>query len=193
MNGPFNTNQQLTDIGVELEALLPSPLLLPGESIQQYGRLRQAILTDIAPRSAIEWLLAVDVAELTWEIQRYWRLRHRLLQVYRQNAIEATLRRIDMAGIASEIDGDAEYYTRQNVLSWKHDPTAAMEIEQRLASYGFDQHSINMEVYVQARDVFILFDSLLNGAQARRLMLLKEIKNCRGFQSQTSRSRISAS
>jgi hypothetical protein len=23
------------------------------------------------PRSAIEWLLAIDVAELSWEIQRY--------------------------------------------------------------------------------------------------------------------------
>lgn len=34
-----------------------------------------------------------------------------------------------------------------------------------------------MEVYVQAREILALFESLLNGAQLRRLMLLKEINN----------------
>ena len=76
--------------------------MLPGERLDHYHALRQAIFAGLAPRSAIEWLLAIDVAELSWEIQRYRLLRHRLLVTYRQQAIEAALRRIDMAGIASE-------------------------------------------------------------------------------------------
>jgi hypothetical protein len=44
----------------DLTALVPAPTLLPGESIERY-QLMRAILSDIAPESAIEWLLAVDV------------------------------------------------------------------------------------------------------------------------------------
>jgi hypothetical protein len=164
---------------VEFEALSPPPLLLPGESLDHYHALRQAIFTDLAPRSAIEWLLAIDVVELTWEIQRYRILRHRLLATYRHKAIEAILRRIDMAGLAPDFEDEAEYYTRQNALSWRLDPIATTEIEARLASYGFDQHSINTDVYVQAREIFVLFESLLNAAQARRLLLIREIKKHR--------------
>lgn len=53
---------------------------------------------------------------------------------------------------------------------------AAAEIEMRLGAYGFDQQAINTEVYVQAREIFVLFEGLLNAAQARRLLLIREIK-----------------
>jgi hypothetical protein len=137
--------------------------------------LQAAVFRDIAPQSAIEWLLAIDIAELSWEMQRYRMLRHKLLKIYRHKAIEASLRRIDVAGTAPELQGEAEFYTFRNALDWQFDPTAAHDIEARLASYGFDQNVINMEVYVQAREVFSLFESLLNGAQLRRVVLLKEL------------------
>ncbi|WP_247385485.1 MULTISPECIES: hypothetical protein [unclassified Bradyrhizobium] len=176
MNRPFPTAHQLTAPPVEFEALAPPPLLLPGESLEHYKVLRQAIFADLAPRSAIEWLLAIDVAELSWEIQRYRLLRHKLLETYRQKAIEAVLRRIDMVGIVPEFAAEAECYTQENALSWRTDPIAATEIESRLSSYGFDQHAINAEGYVQAREIFVMFESLLNAAQSRRLLLIREIK-----------------
>ena len=179
MNGPFQTAQQLTATALpaEFEVLAPPPLLLPGENLDHYQALRQAIFADLAPRSAIEWLLAIDVAELSWEILRYRLLRHKLLETYRQKAIEAALRRIDMMG--TEFDGEAEYYTLQNALSWRIDPIAATEIDARLASYGFDQHAITTEVYVQAREILVLFEGLLNAAQTKRMLLLREIRNQR--------------
>ena len=179
MNGPFQPAQQLAALPAEFEVLTPPPLLLPGESLEHYQSLRQAIFADLAPRSAIEWLLVIDVAELSWEIQRYRLLRHRLLETYRQKAIEAALRRIDMIGIAPEFDDEAEYYTVQNALSWRLDPIATTEIDARLASYGFDQQAINTEVYVQAREIFVLFESLLNATQTKRMLLLREIRNQR--------------
>ncbi len=183
MNGPFypaqqSAAQQLVAMPAELEVLTP-PLLLPGESLERYQGLRQAIFADLAPRSIIEWLLAIDVAELSWEIQRYRILRHKLLQAYRQKAIEIALRQIDMIGIAPEFEDLAEQYTLQNALSWRLDPIAATEIKARLASYDLDQHSINAEVYVEAREALSLFDNLLRAAQLRRMVLIKEIKNQR--------------
>ena len=103
----------------------------------------------------------------------------KLLESYRQKAIEAALRRIDMIGIAPEFDDEAGYYTRQNALSWRIDPIAATEIDARLASDGFDQGAINTEVYLQAREIFVLFESLLSAAQTKRMLLLREMRNQR--------------
>jgi hypothetical protein len=135
-----------------------------------------AIFREIAPQGGIEWLLTIDLVELSWDIQRYGLLRHKALKSYRQRAIEQTLRRIDCAGIPAAFEQAATLYTKQNALSWRHDCEAAAEIETRLASYGFDQTIIDTEVYVQAREVFFLFESLLNSAQHRRIFLLREIK-----------------
>ncbi|MBP0116032.1 hypothetical protein, partial [Bradyrhizobium vignae] len=141
--------------------------------------LQAAIFRDINPQSAIEWLLAIDIAELSWEMQRYRVLRHRLLRTYRQKAVEMTLRRIDVVGVPHHSQQIAELHTIKNALDWQLTPSAAVEIESRLQSYGFDQHAISMEAYVQARELLTLFEGLLNGAQVRRLLLLKEIDNFR--------------
>ncbi|MCK1776574.1 hypothetical protein IVA74_07015, partial [Bradyrhizobium sp. 132] len=42
---------------------------------------------------------------------------------------------------------------------------------------GFDQRAITTEVYVQAREVLVLFEGLLNAAQTKRMLLLREIRN----------------
>lgn len=181
MNGLFQATRELivTALPVEFEALAPPPLLLPGKQLDHYQALRQAIFADLAPRSAIEWLLAIDVAELSWEIQRYRVLRHKLLETTRQKAIEVALRRIDMAGIDPDFREQAESYTLQNALSWRIDPMAASEIEARLAVYGFDQPAITAEVFVQARELLVLFEGLLNAAQTKRMLLLRELRNQR--------------
>lgn len=181
MNGPVGLPQPklASMLPSQFEALCPPPQLLPGENIDHYHAVQAAIFRDIDPRSAIEWLLAIDIAELSWEMQRYRVLRHRLLNTYRQKAVEMTLRRVDMVGIAPDFQDVAEIYTIHNALDWQLDPSAAIDIEARLRSYGFDQHAISMEAYVQAREILSLFESLLNGAQLRRLLLLKEINNFR--------------
>ncbi len=181
MNGPVSLAQPRTAsvLPPQFEALSSAPHLLPGESIDHYHALQTTMFRDLDPQSAIEWLLAIDIAELSWEMQRYRVLRHRLLSTYRQKAIEMTLRRVDVAGIAPDFQHVAEIYTITNALDWQLDPSAARDIEARLRSYGFDQHAISMEAYVQAREILSLFEALLNGAQLRRLLLLKELNNLR--------------
>ncbi|RXH03658.1 hypothetical protein EAS56_37910 [Bradyrhizobium guangzhouense] len=181
MNGPFESSQAQTAIllPVEFQALCLPPQLLPGEHQGHYNALQAAIFRDLQPQSAVEWLLAIDIVELSWEMHRYRVLRQRVLSSYRQKAIEQMLRRIDLVGIAPEFRGGAEIHTIQNALDWQLDPVAAEDIESRLSSYGFDQHAISMETYVEAQQILALFESLLNGAQLRRLLLIKELNNHR--------------
>src|ERR1700751_2378566 len=109
MNAPFDRAQviALPSMPAEFEVLAPPPLLLPGESLEQYHLTRQAILSEIAPRSAIEWLLVIDVIELCWDIQRYWFLRHKVLENFRQRVIERTLAQIDSVGVPPSFEEDA--------------------------------------------------------------------------------------
>ncbi|WP_225129288.1 MULTISPECIES: hypothetical protein [unclassified Bradyrhizobium] len=92
---------------------------------------------------------------------------------------EAALRRIDLVGIDPHFEPQAEYYTQQNALSWRTDPIAATEIEARLAAYGCDQDAVTTEVYIQAREVLVLFEGLLNAPQTKRTLLLREIRHQR--------------
>ncbi|WP_375159488.1 hypothetical protein [Bradyrhizobium sp. RDT46] len=181
MNGPIDLRKphRASILPPQYEALCPPPQLLPGENIDHYQALQAAIFRDLDPQSAIEWLLAIDIAELSWEMQRYRLLRHRLLGAFRQKAIEMILRRVDLAGIAPDFQDVAEIYTIGNALDWQLDASAAVDIETRLGSHGFDQHAISMEVYVQARELFSMFEALLNGVQLRRLMLVKEMNQLR--------------
>jgi hypothetical protein len=61
------------------------------------------------------------------------------------------------------------------VEQWRQDPVAAAEIEAQLKLNGIDAASINVEVFVQARDLFVKFGSLMLSAQSRRVTLLREI------------------
>jgi hypothetical protein len=145
MNAPFNTASTFA-LPAELDSLSPPPLLLLGESLEKYELMRHAIFADLAPRSVIEWLLAIDVVELSWEIQRYRILRHKLLEHFREKAIEQTLRHIDLAGLPSETEDHARYQIQRNARIWRIDPTPASEIETRLAAYGYDSFAINTQV-----------------------------------------------
>jgi hypothetical protein len=185
---PIVKNVALADIVTpaleqDLTALAPAPTLLPGESIERYQLMRQAILSEIAPKSAIEWLLAVDVIELSWEIERYRILRHKILMQYREQAIEQCLRRIDLLEIPPEADGLARQQIRRNAWCWRSDKGAADEIESRLAAHGFDQSTISAESLTQAREFFLLFQSLLDTAQSRRVSILRDIKAMRHWRS----------
>jgi hypothetical protein len=101
------------------------------------------------------------------------------LETFRQQAIEQVLSRIDLVGVPPSFQSEAEHYTRLNALSWRMDPATATEIETRLAAYGFDQDAINAEAYAQARELFLMFESLLVSTQNRRTILLREINNQR--------------
>jgi hypothetical protein len=152
MNGPVQATISQSDPCTLMPAFLKAiarPLsLLPGEDPEEFEAIRDVIIDDVAPQSGIEWLWTIDLIELSWDIQRYRTLRHKVLETHRQRAIEQALLRIDCAGIPAASQEMALSQIQQNAARWQDDPQAAIEIKARLASYGFDTFSIDMEVLV---------------------------------------------
>ena len=153
--------------------------LMPGESLSDYEAIRDMVVEEIAPQSGIEWLWVADLVELSWDIVRYRMLRQKMLEVRRQDAIEAMLQRVDLPGIPREHKQLAQAHTRLNAEAWKADPAVAAEIEHRLEKHGIDEGSINSEVLVQSQELLLLFDGLMQSAQNRRILLLREINRRR--------------
>ena len=186
MNAPFLEANILPNVTcpAPIEALAATPSLLPGESLEVYQMLRQAVFAEIAPKSIIEWLLAIDIAELCWEIQRYRVLRYKVLETSRQRAVASVLSRIDLLGIPLDCRQQAQHRTELNADAWRSDHETRLEIEQRLTAHGFDPCAINAEVHIQARELYLMFESLMISAQQRRATLFREIK----YHRQASRS-----
>jgi hypothetical protein len=153
--------------------------LMPGESLNDYEAIRDLIIREIAPQSGIEWLWAADLIELSWDIVRYRTLRQRMLKIRRQDAIDIMLQRLDLPGIPRAFRQSARDQTKLNAEQWRTDPIANAEIESRLTVQGIDEGSVNAEVLIQSRELFIMFDSLMQSAQTRRILLLREINRRR--------------
>jgi hypothetical protein len=174
-------NSRVLDVAVPaiFDRVLQPAFLMPGESLSDYEAIRDMIIQEIAPQSGIEWLWAADLIELSWDIVRYRALRQRMLKVRRQDAIDAMLQRLDLPGIPYPLRQSARDQTRLNAEQWRADPIANAEIENRLTTQGIDEGSINAEVLIQSRELFIMFDGLMQSAQTRRILLLREISRRR--------------
>jgi hypothetical protein len=153
--------------------------LMPGENVSEYEAIREMIIQELVPQCGIEWLWVADLVELSWDIVRYRSLRQKMLEVRRQDAIEAMLQRIDLPGIPHAFKQFAREQTRLNAEEWRIDPAATAEIEDRLMTRGIDEGSLNAETLIQSRELFVLFDNLMQSAQTRRILLLREISRRR--------------
>ena len=162
-------------VPAELKTFEDPSCLLPGENRQQFELVRQMIIEEIGPRTNIEWLWTLDLIELSWEILRYRRLKEKTLQVHRGHAIASLLQRLDGAGMPPETRHIVRTHCGRAAIEWSEDREAASEIEDRLARNGFDEAAINAEVLVQAQQTFGLFDQLMQSAQHRRIVLLREL------------------
>lgn len=183
----LTTDDATLSIPAELKSFAEGTCLLPGESWREFEAIRCMIIEDVRPKTPIEWLWILDLAEMSWEILRYRCLKQKILETYRQAAIEAILQRLDGAGIAAHATESMLAQTRRNAMQWREDPDAAVEIEARLKRYGFDAVVINAEVHVQGRDRLEMFDVLMQRAQQRRIMLLREIGIRREFAKRAER------
>jgi hypothetical protein len=174
-------NCRALDIAVPaiFDRVVQPAFLMPGESLSDYEAIRDMIIEEIAPQAGIEWLWAADLIELSWDIVRYRALRQRMLEIRRQDAIDAMLQRLDLPGIPFPFRESAQDQPRLNAARWRTDPVAKAEIEKRLATQGINEGSVNAEALIQSRELFIMFDSLMQSAQTRRIQLLREISRRR--------------
>jgi hypothetical protein len=96
-------------VPAELRAF-SEPFLLPGESLRDFEFVRVMLIDEIRPETFIEWLWALDLVELSWEILRYRRLKNKILDSQRTMAIEAVHARVEGEGLpAGALSGSSSF------------------------------------------------------------------------------------
>jgi hypothetical protein len=81
-------------IPAELKSFAEDTCLLPGESRREFENIRCMIIDDVRPKTHIESLWILDLVEMSWEILLSLP-EAKVLESYRQAAIEAILQRLD--------------------------------------------------------------------------------------------------
>jgi hypothetical protein len=66
-------------IPAELKSFAEDTCLLPGESRREFENIRCMIIDDVRPKTHIEWLWILDLAEMSWEILHYRCLKQKSL------------------------------------------------------------------------------------------------------------------
>jgi hypothetical protein len=64
-------------IPAEIRALWGEPPLLATENLDQYYALVIELVREVGPTDCIEWLWVKDIADLTWDVLRYRRMKVR--------------------------------------------------------------------------------------------------------------------
>ena len=83
--------------------------------------------------------------------------------------------RVSVSSFTGQARSVVRHQARRAAADWRNDQEAAIEIEARLARGEFDQIDINAEVFVQAREQFVMFDQLMQSAQSQRITLMREV------------------
>jgi hypothetical protein len=106
MNGPIDPtilqNSPAPTMPAIFQAIVRPAPLQPGENLHDFESIRAIIIDDVKPQSGLEWLWTIDLIDISWDIVRYRSSRQKVLQTYREAAIESVLQRLDLANISND-------------------------------------------------------------------------------------------
>lgn len=106
----------------------------------------------------------------------------RILDAHRTIVVEALAMRRDEESMPVEAMPTVRSRARRAAAYWRNNHGAAIEIETRLARGRLNQIDIDAKVFVRARELFAMFDQLMQSAQSRRVGLMCEISVRREFE-----------
>jgi hypothetical protein len=140
-----------------LLVFLEPPPVLPGEDASRYWAHYHNLVAAIEPKNSMERIWVRDIADLTWEILRYRRLKVAITCFGREGVTDSVMRRL-----VEEDVGFPKSERRQN--------KRYQEI------YKENQELIRAELFVSRLDDLERVERLLASAESRRNATLREIE-----------------
>jgi hypothetical protein len=167
---PSVTNKQTGTANTTLADLMQTRML-PGEDPAVFQRLTERVISHVQPRGAIEELLVLDYLHYSWEALRLRRYKDSLLLVRAGDGIVPVLEPL----LEDERDG-AEHMASE----WSsRSPGAAENLNAVLAGAGLTMDAPMAQTLAMHIDLIERADWLLEGAERRRSMALRELEHQR--------------
>jgi hypothetical protein len=146
-----------------ISILLPPPVLIT-ERKEDFEKLREALMQDLAPRDTVEKILVDDVAHLTWEKQR---LRRAKVATWNMATKDAVLRILD------DLPVDHQYWARETNKLWFTDPSFRDLMLRFLGKFGREESAIAAEAMRWVAEDFEKLDRMEASLETRFLKTLR--------------------
>jgi hypothetical protein len=167
---------------VLLPLVVAHPRLLPGETRDEYYLLLDLMVCTVVPDTDIEWLAAIDLAWLQWEIQRYRRWKNAIIMSNRAAALETALCKTHdgaaMPGAMTLIRAESKKHAQEMSIN----PHAHREVCAKLESHGYDADAINAGAFVHSIIPLATIEKLLSSARHQVTITLREVGFRREFE-----------
>jgi hypothetical protein len=163
-----------------LDRVMETPQLLPGECQEDYFLLLVAMANELDPGLDLEWLLAIDLAWLFWEIERYRRWKNAIILTNRRAALEEALIRSDPASFlnrdpTSFLKNPGPVFRGQIrlkvlALEANRDPEIAAQLKQD----GYDDDALNASAFMHGVVALATVEKFLASARQQLRTTLRE-------------------
>jgi hypothetical protein len=171
-NHPFDRNQPPASI----MSILEQRSLIWGEAATDYDALFMAILEEIEPITTLQWLHVKHLTDLAWEIHRYRRLKAKMIDLARRDAVQElltplivgppeTLQAYEQESEVRRIANDLQYGSEA-----KH-----VRALQDLKRLGITLDDITTQSMVLSLPDVGRVESLIASAEGRMVLLLREV------------------
>jgi hypothetical protein len=161
---PADNENSAVGVSSDLALLLGPPALIDGEDAAQYEAFYQQVRSAVGPKDAIEEIWAREVADLSWEVLRYRRLKAAFM---RSSAYEG-LRRL------SSLTSD-EFPGNDLALDLGEPGEQVKAVKQRVAKAGFDEAVIMAQAMAANLDSIEKFEEVIANIDVRRNRILREV------------------
>jgi len=150
--------------------------LLPDENEEDFEELFDSFVKTVGAETVIEFLQVYDVAVLTWEIQRYQRIRMKLIGNHERQAVKNTFAMMvtdHSPGIASDVvthdsaEKTVKFFSERGFK------------EQAVGEFDEVDYSIEAATFALALPDIVAIERLIASAQKRLLSFLNNLeKRC---------------
>jgi hypothetical protein len=158
------------------------PPLLPGETDDDFYCLFELVESDLLPDTDMEWLWAIDLAWLWFDIWRYRRWKNAILLINRRAAVENALAKTDPEAL--EIGGMNPMITaksRVDAEALRLQTNSQDRLNRRLQAHGYDAEAINAAAFVQGLDALTTIEKFLTSARHQIVVMFREARLHREF------------
>jgi hypothetical protein len=158
------------------------PRLLPGETDEDFYRLFELVESDLLPDTDMEWLWAIDLAWLWFDIWRYRRWKNAIILMNRRAAVENALAKTDPEAL--EIGGMNPMITaksRVDAEALRLQTNSQDRLNRRLQAHGYDAEAINAAAFVQGLDALTTIEKFLTSARHQIVVMFREARLHREF------------
>jgi hypothetical protein len=139
------------------------------------------MVIDVNPGNYIEWLCAIDLASLWWEIQRYRSWKVAIINANRATALQHALYKSDPNYLLLGPQPAIQTQTRVDAEKWHNDPKLRGDLNVRLKAHGYNAQGINAQAFIGGLMPLATIERFLPSARNQVNVILREINVRREF------------